>query len=342
MLERFLNKQCKLVFNVNDPEAGTVTYSPLKRESCGRGAVISMTAVSNDGYRFVQWSDGNTNASRTATIYNDTTFTAQFEEHECAYLRFTSTDSDLWQISITANSDNKLNSIFLSLQYRLVFTNNQKSAWSDLDLSSRNQGISTSGKISLEFRGLINPSKTNQFFYISSSTSIFNVSGNLITLYAWNNDTATIGDLNLNANAKYLFGNLFYYNENKLQIQSAKYLILPEYGTAAVNNLFDIYIYAFKNNTTMEYAPEIPDIPDAAGDTLLMPNMFYGCTNLKQIISHITFNEDASYYRFSWLKNAGTNVDAPIFYNLGNGSYTSNSDDDIPSNWEVRNSLDEE
>jgi hypothetical protein len=45
-----------------------------------QNSTISIGARANQGYRFVQWNDGNTNNSRTITVTRNTTFIATFEE----------------------------------------------------------------------------------------------------------------------------------------------------------------------------------------------------------------------------------------------------------------------
>lgn len=66
--------QHTLTLNVSPANSGTVTgggsYSP--------NAEAQLTAQPASGYRFVQWSDGNTNASRTYTVTEDKTLTATF------------------------------------------------------------------------------------------------------------------------------------------------------------------------------------------------------------------------------------------------------------------------
>ena len=61
-----------LTLNVNDVNMGT----------CKRPTTICddtiITATPNEGYHFVQWSDGNTDNPRTITLTQDTTFTAEF------------------------------------------------------------------------------------------------------------------------------------------------------------------------------------------------------------------------------------------------------------------------
>ena len=42
------------------------------------GSSLTLSVVVNDGYKFVKWSDGNTNATRTITVGNNTVITALF------------------------------------------------------------------------------------------------------------------------------------------------------------------------------------------------------------------------------------------------------------------------
>ena len=44
------------------------------------GTNHQITATPNECYRFVQWSDGNTNNPRTITVTGDATYTAEFEQ----------------------------------------------------------------------------------------------------------------------------------------------------------------------------------------------------------------------------------------------------------------------
>ena len=57
-----------------NPTMGTVSGSG----TYNYGATATITATANNGYHFTQWSDGNTNASRSITVTSDTAFTAQF------------------------------------------------------------------------------------------------------------------------------------------------------------------------------------------------------------------------------------------------------------------------
>ena len=58
-------------FSSEDDEKGTVSVSPSKDEY-KYGDVVVVTAEANDGYHFVGWSDGNTDASRTITVDENT------------------------------------------------------------------------------------------------------------------------------------------------------------------------------------------------------------------------------------------------------------------------------
>lgn len=44
------------------------------------GSQVPVSAVPALGYRFVRWSDGNTNSNRTITVNDDITITAEFEK----------------------------------------------------------------------------------------------------------------------------------------------------------------------------------------------------------------------------------------------------------------------
>ena len=60
---------------VNDDAMGSVTESG----EYAYGTEIALTATANSGYRFAQWSDGNTDNPRIVTITENKTYTAEFE-----------------------------------------------------------------------------------------------------------------------------------------------------------------------------------------------------------------------------------------------------------------------
>ena len=51
------------------------------------GTQVTLTANANEGYTFVQWSDGDTNATRTITVTGDLTLTATFTATDPTALR---------------------------------------------------------------------------------------------------------------------------------------------------------------------------------------------------------------------------------------------------------------
>ena len=60
---------------VNDDVMGSVTEGG----EYAHGTEITLTATPNDGYRFTQWSDGNTDNPRIVTVTENKTYTAEFE-----------------------------------------------------------------------------------------------------------------------------------------------------------------------------------------------------------------------------------------------------------------------
>ena len=65
---------------VNDDAMGSVTEGG----EYTHGTEITLTATPNYGYRFTQWSDGNTDNPRTVVVTQDSTFTAIFEPNTFA------------------------------------------------------------------------------------------------------------------------------------------------------------------------------------------------------------------------------------------------------------------
>ena len=64
--------------NVNIDGAGIVTGTGIY----AIGSFVTISAVSNIGYAFVQWSDGNTDATRTIVVTEEKTYIAYFEESD--------------------------------------------------------------------------------------------------------------------------------------------------------------------------------------------------------------------------------------------------------------------
>lgn len=64
-----------LTVNASPSEGGTVSGGGVYEE----GWSATIVATPNVGYKFVQWSDGNTSPSRAVIVSGDATYTAQFE-----------------------------------------------------------------------------------------------------------------------------------------------------------------------------------------------------------------------------------------------------------------------
>ena len=62
------------------------------------GATATITATAKDGYEFVKWNDGDTNASRTITVNADKTYVASFKQtHIHSYGEWQSDETDHWK-----------------------------------------------------------------------------------------------------------------------------------------------------------------------------------------------------------------------------------------------------
>lgn len=68
--------QYTITVNANDAAYGTVTGGGVYDSA----ATATLTATPNEGYRFVNWNDGNENNPRIITVTANATYTANFEE----------------------------------------------------------------------------------------------------------------------------------------------------------------------------------------------------------------------------------------------------------------------
>ena len=60
------------------------------------GTQVTLTATANEGCKFVQWSDGDTNATRTITVTGDLTLTATFAATDPTALH--TTEAGAWKV----------------------------------------------------------------------------------------------------------------------------------------------------------------------------------------------------------------------------------------------------
>lgn len=77
-----------------DEAMGTVTGGG----NYSAGATATITATAKDGYEFVKWNDGDTNASRTITVNADKTYVASFKQkHIHSYGEWQSDETNHWK-----------------------------------------------------------------------------------------------------------------------------------------------------------------------------------------------------------------------------------------------------
>lgn len=57
------------------------------------GQTVKISATPKTGYRFVEWSDGITEAEREVELYSDSTLTARFEKEEATSIETQETDN---------------------------------------------------------------------------------------------------------------------------------------------------------------------------------------------------------------------------------------------------------
>ena len=90
---------CQVNLDTNDPFMGSVTGGG----EYAYGTSATIEAVPAEGYRFVQWSDGNTDNPRTVVVTDNLTLTAEFESKEV-----TGIDDVTRQLTVTTDHRNIL------------------------------------------------------------------------------------------------------------------------------------------------------------------------------------------------------------------------------------------
>ena len=90
---------CQVNLDTNDPFMGSVTGGG----EYAYGTSATIEAVPAEGYRFVQWSDGNTDNPRTVVVTDNLTLTAEFEPKEVTGL-----DDVTRQLTVTTEQHNIL------------------------------------------------------------------------------------------------------------------------------------------------------------------------------------------------------------------------------------------
>ena len=65
--------------NVNDPTMGSATVNGNSTVDVINGESVTLSAIANDGYRFVRWNDSDSQNPRNISVTADITYTAYFE-----------------------------------------------------------------------------------------------------------------------------------------------------------------------------------------------------------------------------------------------------------------------
>ena len=81
-----------ITVNSNNANWGSVTGSGTYLQ----GTTVTLSATANTGYRFLQWSDGNTNATRSVTVNANATYTAIFEPYTPLYTITVNSNNSNW------------------------------------------------------------------------------------------------------------------------------------------------------------------------------------------------------------------------------------------------------
>ncbi|MGN0236065.1 MAG: C10 family peptidase [Paludibacteraceae bacterium] len=90
---------------VNKEGQGTVTVDP-QADTYQRGTIVTLTATPADGWRFVQWSDGDKGTTHRIVITQDTVVTATFEEiPEPVYYTLTVNKEGQGTVTVTPQQD---------------------------------------------------------------------------------------------------------------------------------------------------------------------------------------------------------------------------------------------
>lgn len=110
-------EQKKVCLNVssNDETMGTVNLNGSNQIACGEK--VTLKATPKAGYKFVKWSDGNTNATRELEVNSDLTLKAIFAKYKALYVQTNTAymvsdadamslqeDGHTWKATITAGA----------------------------------------------------------------------------------------------------------------------------------------------------------------------------------------------------------------------------------------------
>ena len=136
---------------VNKPEMGVVSGEG----TYAKDAEANISATANAGYRFVKWSDGNTQATRTIIVDSNISLIAIFEAlNETVYYTLTVTTNDFMMGAISGSGEYEAGT-YATIQ-AFAFENYSFRVWSDGNSTNPRQILMNSDK---EIQAIFVPDK---------------------------------------------------------------------------------------------------------------------------------------------------------------------------------------
>ncbi len=167
---------------VNDPAMGTasVTQNDAPVTEVATGSTVTFSATPNTGYVFVNWSNGETNASFDAEVTSNMNLTANFRAQRTVYCN----------TEVTSTRDNDVHVAYATMKrtsannYKLVvrsaetlgnFSNTTLQVNGSENLNLNNQGtlIDNNHVLTYEFTSTTPPSMTSGYMYLNVPGSKF-------------------------------------------------------------------------------------------------------------------------------------------------------------------------
>lgn len=167
---------------VNNPLMGTatVTQNAEPVTEVATGSTVTFSATPNDGYIFVDWSNGNTNATFNATVDAAMNLTANFRAQGTVYCNteVTSTRDDDVHVAYATmkrTSANNYKLVVRSAETLGNFSNTTLQVNGSENLNLNNQGTLTDNNhvLTYEFTSTTPPSMTSGYMYLNVPGSKF-------------------------------------------------------------------------------------------------------------------------------------------------------------------------
>ena len=213
---------------VNDQNMGTATVKQNNVDvtEVTTGTEVTFSAVANDGYIFVDWSNGNTNATFNATVDAAMNLTANFRALGNIYCNteVTSTRDDDVHIAYATmkrTSTNNYKLVVRSAETLGNFSNTTFNVNGGSNLNLNNQGTLTDNNhvLTCEFESTTPPSMTSGYMYINVPGSKFTECWftrltNIEYEVACDDDNVPVESISLN------------YSEATIEIEATKTLVV--------------------------------------------------------------------------------------------------------------------